>query len=1275
MAQMGKPKFSNNYRYHIMLKRLITTLLFINIFSLYSEAQQAANDISNAYYVSPEVSNLGKYGQIPVDLYNGTYNLSIPLYEIKEKNISIPITINYNSGGNKVNMAPTLVGLGWNLSAGGTISRTINGEADESIGAYVEYVNDETQHIYTNLQKGYWHVKDRLAISNWYDPGNFFELPIGTWHDKNPDEFNFNFNGISGSFYMDHNGIWKIKSKQNLFLKIDCQITNQPRTGTGLVQLPVTFYKFTITNDQGDQYIFGGDESSIEYSGGFVMDGANYFDAAYNGVFYNNPFTEYGVLGPYPTAWHLKEIVTKTGERISFLYDKKTSYSTGTVYKGIYGSGITFNPLGRADFNPCQLSKIVTPTQTVNFTLSKSNNFLSGNFYKFFYKLSNINVLKGDAELKDITFNYIDNTNERLKLKNISYKTSFGNYNYAFTYNPLALPDYASEQIDHWGYYNGKTPPGISTNSQFPANFYNSKEADNTYTQAELLTSVQYPTGGKSTFYYEPNTYAKVAKQYPFTIDNISGVGGGVRINKIVNDPATGTSEVKEYFYTSNSLNSTGTSSGVLSGIPVYYIPAQGGVASSFQNKMINTLSSTYGKDVTYTRVVEKASSGFTVYNFSNHDNGFADVPALAKTNGNSFLVSSKELERGNPLIVEKIADNANHDLVYKMENFYNDDPARYNDFVRAIGGSPNGGMISGDTPGIASIVYYTFTPFLKKTIETYYHSNGNLSVVNEYSYDNIYKKLKQIKTTNSNGDELFTYFRYPFDVINYTPAPGANATVAPYAFMKEKNIIKNPVETIKTIKIGGAETIRSINLASYKGLNITLPDNSVIQTVVLNTDYNIKSTPLLKSSYGNYIVNLNNGAEQETISSTLEPNILYSKYDNGGNITELKNLHVQDVNQGFNSIAWGYNKRYMIANIKDAKREAVSYTSFEEKLADVYDADDWQILPQLLPNTNANLAIKNNYYVAGGKTGKYSCNASLITSKTFPQSNCVVTLWAKGNGAILVNNISQTINGDWKLYTWNINATTKITINNTNALAIDELRLLPVNAQVTTYTYDPLVGVTSVTDTKNLITYYEYDDFQRLMNIKDKDGNIIKNYLYYTTNQSGVPPIVFYSNAAKSVSLQPICGAGYTPGPAVTYQVPMGLYTSSVSQADADNQAQIDLNNNGQNYANANGTCTLQTGNTTISLSTNTSLGGTNYRLIINDTGQSFTFPSSGTATFSVTSGTYNSVSVAPVGQPSSSHTFRMGSGMRSPVTGTSATFNTVNFTNGAADTSISIN
>ena len=61
----------------------------------------------------------------------------------------------------------------------------------------------------------------------------------------------------------------------------------------------------------------------------------------------------------------------------------------------------------------------------------------------------------------------------------------------------------------------------------------------------------------------------------------------------------------------------------------------------------------------------------------------------------------------------------------------------------------------------------------------------------------------------------------------------------------------------------------------------------------------------------------------------------------------------------------------------------------------------------------------------------------------------------------------------------------------------IDEVRMYPVGASMTTYTYNPLFGITSVNDANNKITFYEFDKLSRLKNIKDQNRNITKNLFY----------------------------------------------------------------------------------------------------------------------------------------------------------------------------------
>ena len=85
-------------------------------------------------------------------------------------------------------------------------------------------------------------------------------------------------------------------------------------------------------------------------------------------------------------------------------------------------------------------------------------------------------------------------------------------------------------------------------------------------------------------------------------------------------------------------------------------------------------------------------------------------------------------------------------------------------------------------------------------------------------------------------------------------------------------------------------------------------------------------------------------------------------------------------------------------------------------------------------------------------------------------------------------------VNG-WHYFEHKITGQTTITLGGTGA--IDEVRLYPaINAQMTTYTYKSLIGMTSQCDANNHIIYYEYDGSGRLMLVRDQDNNIIKQNL-----------------------------------------------------------------------------------------------------------------------------------------------------------------------------------
>lgn len=66
----------------------------------------------------------------------------------------------------------------------------------------------------------------------------------------------------------------------------------------------------------------------------------------------------------------------------------------------------------------------------------------------------------------------------------------------------------------------------------------------------------------------------------------------------------------------------------------------------------------------------------------------------------------------------------------------------------------------------------------------------------------------------------------------------------------------------------------------------------------------------------------------------------------------------------------------------------------------------------------------------------------------------------------------------------------------------LDKLRTNLNNAMVTTYTYDPLVGVTSITDPSGQTSYYIYDEHNRLKEVRDRHNNLVTDYKYHYKGQ-----------------------------------------------------------------------------------------------------------------------------------------------------------------------------
>ena len=165
----------------------------------------------------------------PVSHYTGTVNVEIPICTIELKDISIPVSLTYNTSGIKVEQEASTVGLGWSLNVGGAITKTILGEND--LYETHTYFNTETcsgsPHTSCNsisdITNLYGPIEQDFTLSDYLKPSptwNYFVNGCSFEEGFNglinsiyltsvggkefaPDVFNYSFGAYSGTFIFD----------------------------------------------------------------------------------------------------------------------------------------------------------------------------------------------------------------------------------------------------------------------------------------------------------------------------------------------------------------------------------------------------------------------------------------------------------------------------------------------------------------------------------------------------------------------------------------------------------------------------------------------------------------------------------------------------------------------------------------------------------------------------------------------------------------------------------------------------------------------------------------------------------------------------------------------------------------------------------------------------------------------------------------------------------------------------------------------------------------
>lgn len=452
-----------------MAKLLQYCLLLFSLLCLKTYAQP---DYAPLSFASPNSSSFSKYGQQPIGLYTGIPKINIPLYEVVEGDIVVPISISYYALGIKVAEKASSVGLGWNLNVGGSITRQIRGLPDED-GGFINHggavVTNLTQ-LYSPLYQKSTLLEDHLFGINLTGAqrGLLDDIADGRC-DGESDIYYFNIPTGSGKFFFKNNREILQMPFQNFKINY--------------INTPFNDKPFNIIDQKGITYDFFRSES-IASNGG----------TAFN----------YNIH--YSSTWSLEKISDQYNNEVDFKYNTYTSmyyeHHSDEIKNGIMKHNWIYTTATSSS-----IDSIITPNEKVVFYSNNSRIDIQGELTIDSIKVFNLR----NSAIKTIKFYHsyfvgipyygwplVQNSNLRLRLDSIQV----GGDSYSFIYNMNPLPSRFSYSQDAWGYYNGAENSSLIP-SYFafddPYIYQGANRCPNPdVVQSSILTDVIYPTGWKS---------------------------------------------------------------------------------------------------------------------------------------------------------------------------------------------------------------------------------------------------------------------------------------------------------------------------------------------------------------------------------------------------------------------------------------------------------------------------------------------------------------------------------------------------------------------------------------------------------------------------------------------------------------------------------------------------------------------------------------------------------------------------------------------------------
>lgn len=1081
--------------------------------------------------VSPNTASLGLYGHTPVGHYTGIPSIDIPLYEIDLDGKKIPISISYHASGIRVAQEASSIGLGWSLNLAGCITKTVNGEDDfyPLNGAYKSFYFDDLN--LTGLKSDlHTMIKPQINDKYW----QYLNYAKGE-----PDMYYYNFAGFSGKMFFDKSGT-TYKGVTNNSVSAKAVLLSPKKTIEVIYNIPGGW---VVKDLDGYTYGFEATESTTSFSMTVTgLLGQN--DKDLRELIKNTQ-------GPQVTSYYLTYIESPAKNRVTFQYEQEHIYSPvslseqnyytsdpdllrfyrGTVpaqeiylsrryYDATYSynritqlrpTGVVFNG-GSIQINAAPRTDLLGvpgeagPKKITSMQIKDT----SGKIVKSFDFEQSYRGTPGSSD--------IDYLHQRLMLDKV---TENNGALHSFSYNKRDLPAKNSFETDFWGYYNQGQIEGnpkafetIPTASGEGIHFGRNKRPRADLMTNMVLTQIKYPTGGSSNFYFEPH---KLDQQFSYLLKRIEsqwvnaaimgrdynnpcdviGTTGKDVSSEFQIDKATGAVKL-EFRVNGNTDNPIRC--GTMTSFSVWI--------EKFEGDKYVTLKTLNGTNLVY-----DFSVGHTQLNYEKNYNdailglspgkyrirlrigvpGYTNFSAFGGIAYEKTSVETETFVHGAGLRIQKIIDSIGVQTQTRRFDYSKPmlmyRPSFSTNQVVAPGYYPVSSLPGYQFPDFNSVPSSTYTyastssivPFsnaAQGNIVGYSKVTERLGEGDEFGYTEYVFENDPSRVLGAGADRFIPFFPTLENFMNGSPRSvtkydNSNQIVQKDTFNYKTNTIKN----VSALKVYVPRPLDAVDGAFFGFYDIKV-EETVLENKSMTSYINGAPAQVVKENYVyDPTYSLLKSTERTDSQGKVRKQLTKYPFDYSDVISvgmlnkNLKGIPIEQISLINNNVVSAQKISY-----KDTLNMFLPSRSYSFN----------STTPQPLNTYSSYYKIDYIYtkYDAKGKLLEFYGPDMLPT--TYLWDNLSLYPLAIVKNAKYTDVLTAFANYDFS-GGGNVNSSKEIVMRNNLG-----------NSFVTTYTYLPLVGMTSKTDPRGITEYYKYDSKQRLQAILDHLNNVNRSFDYH---------------------------------------------------------------------------------------------------------------------------------------------------------------------------------